>query len=179
MTPEQKARREIDQQLVGCGWIVQNHQGHEHFGGPGRGDSGVPPQDGCRGLFALWRLQGPRRHRSQARGLHLDRRGNRSRPSTPRACPPGCLIITYRCPFAYESTGNVTQFTNFLDPDPRSREVFTFHRPEELVRLATLESQIRTNLRNMPELITMGSGRSRPKRFAIWICPWPPAAPGP
>ena len=59
-------------------------------------------------------------------------------------------------PFAYESTGAVTQFTNFLDPDPRSREVFTFHRPEELIRLATLESQLRGNLRNMPALVTEG-----------------------
>ena len=29
-------------------------------------------------------------------------------------------------PFAYESTGEVTQFTNGLDPHPRSREIFTF-----------------------------------------------------
>ena len=41
-------------------------------------------------------------------------------------------------PFAYESTGMATQFTNGLDPDPRSREIFTFHRPEELLRLQTL-----------------------------------------
>ena len=31
-------------------------------------------------------------------------------------------------PFAYESTGEETQFTNGLDPDPRSRQVFSFHR---------------------------------------------------
>lgn len=35
-------------------------------------------------------------------------------------------------PFAYESTGEETQFTNGLDPDPRSRNVFSFHRPETL-----------------------------------------------
>jgi type I restriction enzyme, R subunit len=45
-------------------------------------------------------------------------------------------------PFAYESTGTVTQFTNSLDPDARSREVFTFHQPEELLRLVTLEQQL-------------------------------------
>ena len=32
-------------------------------------------------------------------------------------------------PFAYESTGEVTQFTNGLDPDPRSREFFTWTCP--------------------------------------------------
>ena len=35
-------------------------------------------------------------------------------------------------PFVYESTGVETRFTNGLDPEPRSREVFSFHRPETL-----------------------------------------------
>ena len=56
-------------------------------------------------------------------------------------------------PFAYESTGEVTQFTNGLDPHPRSREAFTFHRPEELLRQQDLGSaQLRRTLRQMPEL---------------------------
>ncbi len=55
-------------------------------------------------------------------------------------------------PFAYESTGEVTQFTNVLEPDARSRLVFTFHRPEELLRLVQLDSQVRARLRQMPPL---------------------------
>ncbi len=35
-------------------------------------------------------------------------------------------------PFAYESTGAETQFTNGLDPEPRARPVFAFHKPETL-----------------------------------------------
>jgi len=35
-------------------------------------------------------------------------------------------------PFAYESTGGETRFTNTLDPEPASRQVFWFHRPETL-----------------------------------------------
>jgi len=35
-------------------------------------------------------------------------------------------------PFLYESTGDDTMFTDGFDPDPRSRQVFTFHRPEAL-----------------------------------------------
>jgi type I restriction enzyme R subunit len=34
----------------------------------------------------------------------------------------------------------VTQFTNGLDEDARSREVFAFHRPDELPRLVNLEA---------------------------------------
>jgi type I site-specific restriction endonuclease len=52
-------------------------------------------------------------------------------------------------PFAYESTGEVTQFTNTLEADARSRAVFTFHRPEELIRLAKLDRQGRSLLRLM------------------------------
>src|SRR2546423_170605 len=55
-------------------------------------------------------------------------------------------------PLAYESTGNVTRFTNALEPDARSRVVFTFHRPEELIRLATRDHQMRGLLRQMPPL---------------------------
>ena len=33
-------------------------------------------------------------------------------------------------PFSYQSTGVETRFTNGLDPEPRSRNVFAFHRPE-------------------------------------------------
>jgi hypothetical protein len=33
-------------------------------------------------------------------------------------------------PFLYESTGAETHFTNGLDPEPRARNVFAFHRPE-------------------------------------------------
>ena len=36
-------------------------------------------------------------------------------------------------PFLYRSTGVETRFTNGLDPHPRSRGVFNFHRPETLV----------------------------------------------
>src|SRR5205823_1126787 len=50
--------------------------------------------------------------------------------------------------------GTVTHFTNALDPNARSREVFTFHRPEELIRLATQDRQVRTRLREMPPLNT-------------------------
>jgi type I restriction enzyme R subunit len=37
-------------------------------------------------------------------------------------------------PFTYQSTGVETRFTNHLDPAPRSRPVFAFHKPEALSR---------------------------------------------
>src|SRR5438034_8977350 len=53
-------------------------------------------------------------------------------------------------PFAYESTGVETQFTNQLDPSPKSRNVFAFHRPETLLERAQAETQLNTRLAALP-----------------------------
>jgi type I restriction enzyme R subunit len=49
-------------------------------------------------------------------------------------------------PFAYESTGVETQFTNQLDPSPKSRNVFAFHKPETLLDWVQSETQLNTRL---------------------------------
>lgn len=71
-------------------------------------------------------------------------------------------------PFVYESTGAETRFTNRLDPDYASRDVFSFHRPEtmagwldELRRHPTAPT-LRHRLRGMPELAETGL---RPAQF--------------
>ena len=110
----------------------------------------------CR-LPALRRRQGHRRRRGQARRATRSPASKRSPASTSTACPTGLPHYRLPLPFAYESTGDVTQFTNALEPDARSREVFTFHRPEELIRLATLDQQVRALLREMPPLNTAAS----------------------
>src|SRR5438067_5435134 len=46
----------------------------------------------------------------------------------------------------YESTGVETQFTNQLDPSPKSRNVFAFHRPETLLEYLESEHQLNTRL---------------------------------
>jgi type I restriction enzyme R subunit len=53
-------------------------------------------------------------------------------------------------PFAYESTGVETQFTNQLDPSPKSGNVFAFHRPETLLEWLEPEHQLNTRLTNLP-----------------------------
>jgi type I restriction enzyme R subunit len=66
--------------------------------------------------------------------------------------PVGVPAHRLPVPFHYESTGTITQFTNLLDPAPRSRMVFAFHRPDELLRLAALDRQLRQALAEMPKL---------------------------
>lgn len=46
--------------------------------------------------------------------------------------PAGLPAWRKPLPFSYQSTGTETRFTNGLDPQPRSRPVFAFHKPEML-----------------------------------------------
>lgn len=55
-------------------------------------------------------------------------------------------------PFIYESTGIITRFTDRRDPKPRSREVFTFHRPETMAEWLSKPHSLRARLQSMPAL---------------------------
>ena len=55
-------------------------------------------------------------------------------------------------PFIYEATGQITRFTDTHDPKPRSREVFTFHRPETLLEWSRQPQSFHAALQNLPEL---------------------------
>ena len=59
-------------------------------------------------------------------------------------------------PFLYESTGQITRFTNARDPNPRSREVFTFHRPETLKAWGQAEKSLRAGIAALPALNSDG-----------------------
>src|SRR5881628_1333873 len=52
-------------------------------------------------------------------------------------------------PFAYESTGVETQFTNQLDPSPKSRNVFAFHKPETLLEHLEPNANLNSRLANL------------------------------
>jgi type I restriction enzyme R subunit len=56
-------------------------------------------------------------------------------------------------PFSYQSTGVETRFTNGLDPDARSRNVFSFLKPETLADLLSDDApSLRASLKHMPTL---------------------------
>jgi type I restriction enzyme R subunit len=59
-------------------------------------------------------------------------------------------------PFAYESTGTETFFRDLRDPNPRSRPVFAFHKPETLLEWLSQRDTLRKKLRNIPPLIETG-----------------------
>jgi type I restriction enzyme R subunit len=60
--------------------------------------------------------------------------------------------IRERLPFNYESTGIETQFRDLRDPQPRSRNVFAFHKPETLQEWLEDGNTLRARLTQMPLL---------------------------
>lgn len=54
--------------------------------------------------------------------------------------------------FGYESTGDVTRFTDYRDTKPRSRPVFSFHRPETFLEWFKQDKSLRTRLHDIPVL---------------------------
>ena len=47
VTPEQKAREEIDRQLAACGWLVQDHKAMHISAGSGVAVREFPLKTGC------------------------------------------------------------------------------------------------------------------------------------
>ena len=152
-TPEQKARQSIDRQLAETGWLVEDYRAMNLSAGPGVAVREFPLTTGEADylLYADGRAIGVIEAKPEGHTLKgVETQSAKYTEGLPDGLPHYHLPL----PFAYESTGTITQFTDALDPDPRSREVFAFHRPEELIRLALLESQLRANLRQMPKLLT-------------------------
>lgn len=58
--------------------------------------------------------------------------------------------------FVYESTGALTRFTDYQDPKPRAREVFSFHTPKTLLSWSKQDKTLRGRFFDIPELETDG-----------------------
>ncbi len=154
-TPEALARLNIDRQLTAAGWLVQDAKDMNIHASRGV----VVREFKLKAGYAdyLFYVDGKSLGIGEAKPEGHTLTGVEVQSSKYTLGLPDNLPAWRRpLPFAYESTGVVTQFTNALDPDARSREVFTFHRPEELLRLVQLEMQLRGRLRAMPPIITEG-----------------------
>jgi type I restriction enzyme, R subunit len=55
-------------------------------------------------------------------------------------------------PFVYESTGEVTRFTDYRDEKPRSRSVFSFHKPETFREWLKQSETLRNSFQKLPVL---------------------------
>ena len=153
LTPEQQARVLIDQHLRDAGWIVQDPNAINLGEGIGIAVREFPLKTGYADymLYADGKAIGVVEAKPKGYPLTgVETQSSKYKSGLPKDLPHYRLPL----PFAYETTGEVTRFTNTLEPDARSREVFSFHRPEELIRLATKDEQLRALLREMPPLDT-------------------------
>jgi type I restriction enzyme, R subunit len=154
-TPEQRARQNIDRLLANAGWIVQDRR--ELNLGAGLGVAvrefqlSTGPADYL--LFVDRRAIGVVEAKPEGTTL------SGVEPQSARySIGLGATPLHWHSPlpFLYESTGVETFFTNGLDPEPRSRRVFAFHRPETLLRWVREPATLRSRLRSLPPLITTG-----------------------
>ena len=156
MTPEQQARQQIDAKLVAAGWIIQDYKAFNPSAGRGIALREVPLKSGrCDYLLlvdrqALGVVEAKKEGTTLSMVAEQSGHYSASLPDFIQAIAPGSL------PFLYESTGVETFFRDERDPDPRSRSVFSFHRPETLAEWLTQPDTLRARLRHLPPLPTQG-----------------------
>ncbi len=146
--PEQEARVKIDAQLKQSGWVVQDRDEADVYAGQGVAiqefklkaghgyadyllfvdQQAVGVLEAKKEGFPLTGVEVQAKRYSEGLPDHLDA------PHAP-------------LPFCYLSTGVVTKFSNNLDPHPRSRRIFQFHRPDTLaewLRMDTLDAWVKS-----------------------------------
>ncbi len=130
--PEQKARDTIDRMLREAGWTVQNSKQIDFSASLGVAvqeyQTDVGPVDYL--LFIDRKPVAVIEAKKAEEGQHLTAVAEQSAGYAKAKLK--WLNHHDPVPFIYESTGLITRFRDQRDPKPRSREVFTFHRPEIL-----------------------------------------------
>ncbi|MDB6123651.1 MAG: restriction endonuclease subunit [Pedosphaera sp.] len=151
-TPEQKARRDIDDQLLACGWIVQDKNAIDFNAGPGIAireyQTDIGPADYV--LFVDKTACGV----IEAKKIDAGQNITTVEEQTSGYANARLKWISNHkpLPFLYESTGIITRFTDGRDPKPRSREVYSFHRPETMRGWLEAGTSLRQRLAAMPAL---------------------------
>jgi len=150
--PEQIARDNIDKQLMLCGWIIQDKKKLNLSAGLGIAireyQTDIGPADYV--LFIDRKAVGIIEAKREEEGLHLT--STVQEQSVQYATAKLRLLDNDPLPFVYESTGEVTRFTDYRDPKPRSRNVFTFHRPETFNQWLKESKTLRGRLHDIPDL---------------------------
>jgi type I restriction enzyme R subunit len=156
LTPEQRARRKIDEQLGAAEWSVQNHKEmdlSEPFVAVREFPTATGPTDYL--LYAQGKAIGTVEAKKEGETLsQVETQADRyAKGFAQSARSKGLPHWGEPLSFHYISTGTETLFTNRLDPISRPREVFSFHQGQHLIDLVE-NGSIRTGVMNLPELNT-------------------------
>ena len=151
MKPEEKARQQIDQQLTNAGWVIQDLADLNLGAALGVAVREFPLNPGFADylLFVERKVVGV--VEAKAVGVTLSGVADQSGAYL-TGLPVHIPHVQLPLPFAYESTGVETFFRDERDPEPRSRPLFSFHKPETLQEWLAQPQTLRARLRNLPEL---------------------------
>ncbi len=149
--PEEIARDHIDKQLVACGWLVQSKSSINLNAGIGVAVreylTDVGPADYV--LFVegkpLGIIEAKRDEEGHKLTVHEDQ-------AEDYAAAKLKYLKNEKLMFVYVSTGEVTTFTDFRDPKPRARNIFSFHRPETLNTWSKKTKSVRAALQDFNKL---------------------------
>jgi type I restriction enzyme, R subunit len=153
--PEQIARDKIDQMLIESEWVVQSKNKVDLSANKGVAvreyQTDVGPADYV--LFIERKPVGIIEAKREEEGFHLTVVEEQSNEYAGAKLK---YLNNDPLPFIYESTGTLTRFTNKRDPKPRSRTVFSFHKPSTIEKWLMKEKTLRERLQDIPDLDTTG-----------------------
>ena len=153
--PEDLSRAEIDAKLAVCGWIVQSRAEMNLAAGAGIAvrefGTGAGPAD--YGLFVDKEFCGV----IEAKPAGTTLSGYADQAATYISEAPEWLgVDPKKRRFEYVASDTEILFRDHADPQPRSRRVFAFHRPETLRRSLSEPETLRARLRHLPALVSEG-----------------------
>jgi type I site-specific restriction endonuclease len=155
-TPEQRARDRIDALLAQAGWVVQSKNQIDFTAGPGIAvreyQTDVGPADYV--LFVDKKPVGVIEAKPEDWGQKITTVEDQSGGYATAKLK--WISNNEPLPFIYESTGVITRFTDARDPKPRSREVFSFHRPETMREWRSQPASLRGRIQALPPLDPTG-----------------------
>ncbi|AQT68227.1 Type-1 restriction enzyme R protein [Anaerohalosphaera lusitana] len=155
MTPEEWARKLIDEQLKAAGWVIQDRNQLNLGAGIGVAVREFPMTAGPVDYLLFVNRKAAGVIEAKPVGATL---GGVDWQSDKYANGVPSQIQYYHnpLPYVYESTGKETLFRNLLDPDARSRNVFSFYRPETIADEIEQADSLRARMQNFPSLIEEG-----------------------
>jgi len=139
--PEARAREKIDALLDQAGWIVQDRDDMNLAAGLGVAvrEFKLAAGHGFADYLLFVDARAIGVCEAKPAGVPL-RNVEVQTKKYVEGLPPSLDAPHKPLPFAYISTGEETAFINQLDPLPRTREVFSFHRPETLQEWLTADT---------------------------------------
>lgn len=152
-TPELRARDNIDAQLKQAGWVIQSVKKIDFSAGLGvvvrEFWTDVGPADYV--LFVDGKAVGV----IEAKKEDLGHKITEVEEQTKGYATAKLKWVKNEepLPFLYESTGLIVRFSDIRDPKPRSREIFSFHRPETLKEwISQGQESLRARIQKIPPL---------------------------